>query len=51
MSTPAQLSDRQLREQTGELRLHGLLGRWAEVCAEPEQACWVAQLPSCMRSA
>ena len=33
-----------LREQAGELRLHGLLGRWAEVMGQPEQARWVAQL-------
>jgi len=33
-----------LREQAGELRLHGLLGRWAEVMSDPEQARWVAQL-------
>ena len=33
-----------LRSQAGELRLHGLLGRWAEVMGQPEQARWVAQL-------
>ena len=37
-------SDAQLRGQAGELRLHGLLGRWAEVMGQPEQARWVAQL-------
>lgn len=44
MSPQVQLPDRQLRDQAGELRLHGLLGRWAEVMAHPEQARWVAQL-------
>ena len=39
-----QLPDKQLRDQAGELRLHGLLGRWAEVMGHPEQARWVAQL-------
>ena len=38
------LSDAQLRGQAGELRLHGLLGRWAEVMGQPEQARLVAQL-------
>ena len=37
-------SDAQLRGQAGELRLHGLLGRWTEVMGQPEQARWVAQL-------
>ena len=45
----ATLSDAQplaarLREQAGELRLHGLIGRWAEVMGQPEQARWVSQL-------
>ena len=44
MSPQVQLPDRQLRDQAGELRLHGLLGRWAEVMGQPEQARWVAQL-------
>ena len=44
MSPQVELPDRQLREQAGELRLHGLLGRWAEVMGQPEQARWVAQL-------
>jgi len=39
-----QLPDRQLREQASELRLHGLLARWADVMGQPEQARWVAQL-------
>ena len=33
-----------LREHAGELRLHGLLAHWAKVCAEPEQARWVARM-------
>ena len=49
MSDVATLSDAQalaarLRDQAGELRLHGLLGRWAEVMGQPHQARWVAQL-------
>ena len=43
MSEAQSLATR-LREQAGELRLHGLLGRWAEVMSDPEQARWVAQL-------
>src|SRR5712691_10547670 len=38
------LSDAQLRSQAGELRLHGLLDRWAEVMGQPDQARWVVQL-------
>lgn len=34
----------QLRERAGHLRLHGLLAHWGEVCAQPEQARWVAQM-------
>jgi hypothetical protein len=37
-------SQGELRAQAGALRLHGLLAHWAEVCAEPAQARWVAQL-------
>jgi DNA replication protein DnaC len=37
-------SQAELREQAGVLRLHGLLAHWAEVCADPVQARWVAQL-------
>ena len=33
-----------LREQAGELRLHGLLGRWTEVMGQPDRARWVAEL-------
>jgi len=33
-----------LREHASDLRLHGLLARWAEVMAQPEQARWVAQI-------
>ena len=40
----AQSLDQRLREQAGELRLHGLLGRWAEVMGQPDHARWVAQL-------
>ena len=40
----ATLTEMQLREQAGELRLHGLLARWADVMGQPEQARWVAQL-------
>jgi len=40
----ANLNEPQLHQQAGELRLHGLLGRWAEVMGHPEQARWVAQL-------
>jgi DNA replication protein DnaC len=40
----AQAQEQQLRSRAGELRLHGLLGRWAEVMCNPEQARWVAQL-------
>lgn len=40
----AQAQAQQLRKQAGELRLHGLLSRWAEVMGNPEQARWVAQL-------
>ena len=38
------LSDAKLREQASDLRLHGLLDRWAEVMGQPDQARWVAQL-------
>ena len=44
MSPQVQLPDRQLRNQAGELRLHGLLGRWTEVMGQPERARWVAEL-------
>ena len=40
----AQAHEQHLREQAGELRLHGLLSRWTEVMGNPEQARWVAQL-------
>jgi DNA replication protein DnaC len=40
----AQAHEKRLREQAGELRLHGLLGRWAEVMGNAEQSRWVAQL-------
>ena len=40
----AQAQEQLLRKQAGELRLHGLLSRWAEVIGNPEQARWVAQL-------
>ena len=40
----AQALAARLKDQAGELRLHGLLGRWAEVMGQPEQARWVAQL-------
>ena len=40
----AQAHEQRLREQAGELRLHGLLGRWAEVMGNPEQSRWVGQL-------
>ena len=40
----AQAQEQRLREQAGELRLHGLLGRWAEVMGNPEQSRWVGQL-------
>ena len=40
----AQAQEQQLRKQAGEVRLHGLLSRWAEVMGNPEQARWVAQL-------
>jgi len=33
-----------LRGQAVELRLHGLLARWAEVMGQPERARWVAEL-------
>jgi len=39
--TPAQA---ELRAHAGSLRLHGLLAHWGEVCAQPEQARWVAQM-------
>jgi DNA replication protein DnaC len=39
LATPAAL-----REQAAALRLHGLIEHWAEVMAQPEQACWVAQM-------
>ena len=42
--TDAQALATRLRDQAGGLRLHGLLGRWAEVMGQPEQARWVAQL-------
>jgi DNA replication protein DnaC len=32
------------REHAASLRLHGLLAHWGEVCAQPEQARWVAQM-------
>ena len=31
-----------LRSQAGELRLHGLLGRWTEVMGQPKRARRVA---------
>ena len=34
----AQAHEQHLREQAGELRLHGLLSRWTEVMGNPEQA-------------
>jgi DNA replication protein DnaC len=40
----AQVHEQRLREQAGELRLHGLLSRWTEVMGNAEQARWVAQL-------
>jgi len=40
----AQAHEQRLREQAGELRLHGLLSRWSEVMGNAEQARWVAQL-------
>jgi len=40
----AQAQEQLLRSRAGELRLHGLLSRWAEVMGHPEQARWVAQL-------
>ncbi|MEP7299578.1 MAG: IS21-like element helper ATPase IstB [Burkholderiales bacterium] len=40
----AQAHEQRLREQAGELRLHGLLSRWTELMRNPEQARWVAQL-------
>ena len=40
----AQIHEQRLREQAGELRLHGLLSRWAELMGNAEQARWVAQL-------
>lgn len=40
----AQAHEQRLREQAVELRLHGLLGRWAEVMGNPEQSRWVGQL-------
>jgi DNA replication protein DnaC len=43
-SNTAIVPDAQLRQQAGELRLHGLLERWTEVMGQPEQARWVAQL-------
>ncbi|MEJ8852873.1 IS21-like element helper ATPase IstB [Variovorax rhizosphaerae] len=43
-TTPAMMSEAHLREQAGELRLHGLLARWSEVMSQPEQARWVARL-------
>jgi hypothetical protein len=33
----AQAHEQCLREQAGELRLHGLLGRWAEVMGIPSE--------------
>ena len=33
-----------LREQAAGLRWHGLLAHWSEVCADPAQAHWVAQM-------
>lgn len=39
-----QAHEQRLREQAGELRLHGLLGRWAEVMGNLEQSRWVGQL-------
>jgi DNA replication protein DnaC len=51
MSDATTLSDalsleQRLRDQAGELRLHGLLARWAEVMRHSDQAHWVAQLLS-----
>ncbi|MEY2855488.1 MAG: hypothetical protein RL030_2620 [Pseudomonadota bacterium] len=40
----AQVHEQRLREQAGELRLHGLLSRWTELMGNAEQARWVAQL-------
>jgi DNA replication protein DnaC len=40
----AQIHEQRLREQAGELRLHGLLSRWSEVMGNAGQARWVAQL-------
>jgi len=40
----AQIHEQRLREQAGELRLHGLLSRWTELMGNAEQARWVAQL-------
>ena len=42
--TEAAPSQAELREHAAELRLHGLLAHWREVCADPAQAHWVAQL-------
>jgi VIT1/CCC1 family predicted Fe2+/Mn2+ transporter len=33
----AQAQEQQLRQQAGELRLHGLLDRWSQVMADPER--------------
>jgi DNA replication protein DnaC len=44
MPSTAHLPDKKLREQAGELRLHGLLAHWSEIMGQPEQALWVAQL-------
>ena len=38
------IAQNELREHAGNLRLHGLLAHWGEVCAAPEQARWVAQM-------
>ena len=42
--TEAAPSQAELREHAAELRLHGLLAHWREVCADPAQARWVAQM-------
>lgn len=43
MSPEAPQFDAGLREQAASLHLHGLLSRWSEVMAAPEQARWVSQ--------
>ena len=42
--TEAAPSQAELREHAAELRLHRLLAHWSEVCADPAQAHWVAQM-------